>query len=157
VPEFDPAAILQVLARHGVDYALIGGYAALLQGSGMATIDVDIVPARPKRNLASLAAALTELDAKIRVAGTEPLPVQRLGRVVAGHERAQFDYPFRGSRSDVCPIRFHRRFRTSAKKSSGTFSSASCITAHRRLTTASRSRQNSQPFDDRLATPLTTG
>jgi hypothetical protein len=74
VPEFDPAAILEVLARHHVDYVLIGGYAALLQGSGMATIDIDIVPARPKPNLANLAAALTDLGAKIRAAGTEALP-----------------------------------------------------------------------------------
>ena len=74
MPEFDPAAILEVLARHHVDYVLIGGYAALLQGSGMATIDIDIVPARPKPNLANLAAALTDLGAKIRAAGTEALP-----------------------------------------------------------------------------------
>lgn len=74
VPEFDPAAILEVLACHEVDYVLIGGYAALLQGSGMATIDIDIVPARPRPNLANLAAALTDLGAKIRAAGTEALP-----------------------------------------------------------------------------------
>ncbi|OIN82255.1 DUF6036 family nucleotidyltransferase [Mycobacterium malmoense] len=74
MPEFDPAAILEVLACHEVDYVLIGGYAALLQGSGMATIDIDIVPARPRPNLANLAAALTDLGAKIRAAGTEALP-----------------------------------------------------------------------------------
>jgi hypothetical protein len=74
VPEFDPAAILEALARHDVDYVLIGGYAALLQGSGMATIDIDIVPARPKPNLANLAVALAELGAKIRAPGTEALP-----------------------------------------------------------------------------------
>lgn len=71
--EFDPTAILETLARHDVDYVLIGGYAALLQGSGMATIDIDIVPARPKPNLTNLAAALTDLEAKIRAAGTEAL------------------------------------------------------------------------------------
>ncbi|ORA80640.1 hypothetical protein BST29_15960 [Mycobacterium malmoense] len=74
MPEFDPAAILEVLACHEVDYVLIGGYAALLRGSGMATIDIDIVPARPGPNLANLAAALTDLGAKIRAAGTEALP-----------------------------------------------------------------------------------
>ncbi|MGH3676876.1 MAG: DUF6036 family nucleotidyltransferase [Mycobacterium sp.] len=74
MPEFAPAAILEVLARHDVDYVLIGGYAALLQGSGMATIDVDIVPARLTPNLANLAAALTDLGAKIRAAGSEALP-----------------------------------------------------------------------------------
>jgi hypothetical protein len=39
----------------------------------MSTIDIDIVPARARSNLANLAAALGELDAKIRTAGTEPL------------------------------------------------------------------------------------
>ena len=40
----------------------------------MATIDVGIVRARPKPNLANLAAALTDLGAKIRAARTEALP-----------------------------------------------------------------------------------
>ena len=30
MPEFAPAAILEVLARHDVDYVLIGGYAGLI-------------------------------------------------------------------------------------------------------------------------------
>jgi hypothetical protein len=30
--DFNPAGILEVLARHCVAYVLIGGYAALLQG-----------------------------------------------------------------------------------------------------------------------------
>jgi hypothetical protein len=74
VSEFNPSAIVEVLARHDVSYVLIGGYAALLQGSGMSTIDIDIVPARARSNLANLATALRELDAKIRAAGTEPQP-----------------------------------------------------------------------------------
>ncbi|KEP42274.1 DUF6036 family nucleotidyltransferase [Mycobacterium kansasii] len=71
--EFNPLAILETLARHDVNYVLIGGYAALLQGSGTATIDIDIVPARPTPNLANLAAALSNLEAKIRAEG-EALP-----------------------------------------------------------------------------------
>jgi hypothetical protein len=72
--EFNPTAILEVLARHSVTYVLIGGYAALLRGSGFATIDIDIVPDRATENLANLAAALTDLDAKIRTGGTDGLP-----------------------------------------------------------------------------------
>ena len=71
---FNPAAMLEVLASHNVAYVLIGGYAALLQGSGMATIDIDIVPDRTTTNLANLAAALKDLDARIRAAGTDGLP-----------------------------------------------------------------------------------
>jgi hypothetical protein len=71
---FNPTAILQLLARNNVAYVLIGGYAALLRGSSLATIDIDIVPDRTTTNLANLAAALNDLDARIRAAGTHGLP-----------------------------------------------------------------------------------
>lgn len=63
---FNPAATLDMLARHDVAYVLIGGYAALLQGSGMATVDIDIVPEKTATNLANLAAALIDLGSRIR-------------------------------------------------------------------------------------------
>jgi hypothetical protein len=71
---FDPRGILEVLTRHNVAFVLIGGYAALLQGSGLPTVDIDIVPERTAGNLANLAAALQDLDARIRAAGTDGLP-----------------------------------------------------------------------------------
>ena len=44
-PEFDPARILQVLARHDVDYVVIGAMAAMLQGAGPTmTLDVAALP-----------------------------------------------------------------------------------------------------------------
>lgn len=54
------------LDRHGVQYVLIGGLAAVLHGSPLLTLDVDICPSRTRANLARLAAALTDLDARIR-------------------------------------------------------------------------------------------
>ena len=72
--EFRPDAILEVLTRHGVDCVAIGGFAAFLQGSPIPTDDVDITPARDRDNFAKLSAALTELDAKIRAEGVDPLP-----------------------------------------------------------------------------------
>lgn len=54
------------LDRHHVDYILIGGLAAVLHGSPLPTVDADICPARDDGNLRRLAAALDELDAKIR-------------------------------------------------------------------------------------------
>jgi hypothetical protein len=74
VVEFDGPAILAVLDRHGVDYVLIGGFAAAAQGSPIPTTDVDVVPATDRANYARLSAALTELDAKARAEGVEPLP-----------------------------------------------------------------------------------
>lgn len=65
--DFQPAAILQVLDRRGVTYVLIGGYAALLDGSALPTTDIDITPRRDRENLAKLVAALDDLDARIRI------------------------------------------------------------------------------------------
>ncbi|MGH7192235.1 MAG: hypothetical protein ACREJM_01735 [Candidatus Saccharimonadales bacterium] len=72
---FDPDALLAVLHRHGVRYVLIGGLAAALRGSATPTFDVDITPAAGSVNLARLSAALTDLDARVRVDGIpEGLP-----------------------------------------------------------------------------------
>jgi hypothetical protein len=68
---FQPAEILGVLERHGVEFVIIGGLAAAVQGSPFLTTDVDVTPRRAKKNLERLSAALKELDAKIR---TETVP-----------------------------------------------------------------------------------
>lgn len=60
--------MLKVLARHQVEYVLIGGLAATLYGSPHVTTDVGITPQVDPVNLDRLAAALEELDARIRVA-----------------------------------------------------------------------------------------
>lgn len=67
--EFDPDAMLAVLDKHGVDYVLIGGLAAILHGAIHTTTDADITPSRDVQNLVRLAAALVELDARIRTEG----------------------------------------------------------------------------------------
>lgn len=71
---FQADAILAVLQRHGVAFVLIGGFAANVHGSPLLTSDVDITPETASDNLARLSSALTELDARIRAEGTEPLP-----------------------------------------------------------------------------------
>jgi hypothetical protein len=69
VTQFDPNALLDVLHRHDVRYVLIGGLAAALRGSAAPTFDVDITPDTDATNLARLSAALTDLDARVRVDG----------------------------------------------------------------------------------------
>ncbi len=66
-PIFDPEAILAALERHDVRYVLIGGLAATLHGSPHLTTDVDITPSTDAKNLARLADALDDLDARLRV------------------------------------------------------------------------------------------
>src|SRR3954468_2282183 len=70
---FDGGAILELLQRHEVVFVLIGGFAAVAQGSPIPTYDVDITPEATAENLERLSAALTELDAKVRVEGEEPV------------------------------------------------------------------------------------
>lgn len=72
--DFNGPEILAALHRHGVDFVLIGGFAAAAQGSPIPTSDVDVVPATERDNYARLSAALTELDAKVRAQGADPLP-----------------------------------------------------------------------------------
>jgi predicted nucleotidyltransferase len=68
VPEFAFERILEVLARHGVQFVVVGAVAAIAQGSPLPTEDVDITPARDAVNLERLASALDELEARLRVA-----------------------------------------------------------------------------------------
>jgi predicted nucleotidyltransferase len=63
---FDPARALRVLADHGVRFVVIGGLAANALGSPSVTQDLDICHARDPDNLEALAAALRELNARLR-------------------------------------------------------------------------------------------
>jgi hypothetical protein len=63
---FDAGAIVRVLQRHEVEFVVIGGIAGQLWGSPTITQDLDICYAREKTNLEHLAAALRELNAKLR-------------------------------------------------------------------------------------------
>ncbi len=67
----DPNCLFRELANYKVDYVLIGGLAAVLHGSTAMTNDADIVPDLEVANLERLGAALTELDARLRVV-TDP-------------------------------------------------------------------------------------
>jgi hypothetical protein len=60
----DLAAILAVLARHDVEFVLIGGLAASLHGCPIPTFDVDVVYHLDDQNLTRLEAALQELRAE---------------------------------------------------------------------------------------------
>jgi hypothetical protein len=64
--EFDPGPALQTLVRHGVDFVLIGGIAAIVLGSSYSTSDLDVAYARDRANLERLAGALRQLGATLR-------------------------------------------------------------------------------------------
>ncbi len=59
-------ALLQILAEHQVEFIVVGGVSAVLQGAPIATFDVDVVHSRAPENLNRLLAALQTLDAYYR-------------------------------------------------------------------------------------------
>ncbi len=63
----DFLSALRVLAKHGVDFIVVGGVGAVLHGAPVSTFDVDIVHSTDSENAARLLAALTELDAYYRL------------------------------------------------------------------------------------------
>ena len=65
-PRYDPERILRRLLQHDVRFVVIGGVAAALHGSPMLTADVDISYERSPENLERLAAALAEVNARLR-------------------------------------------------------------------------------------------
>ena len=72
MPEpLQPQELLETLARHHVEYVLIGGLAATLHGSSALTNDADICPEPSSENRERLAAALRDMDARLRT-DTDP-------------------------------------------------------------------------------------
>ena len=81
---FAPEQILATLARHGVEFVLIGGVAAALNGSPLVTFDVDITPRQTKANRERLSSALDGLNARVRAADApEGLPFTHDARSLA--------------------------------------------------------------------------
>ena len=80
-PEPDLGRVVGVLDRHGVEYLVVGGGATQLYGATRPTKDSDCLVLQEKDNLVRLAAALRELNARLRVTGlsdeeSAALPVQ---------------------------------------------------------------------------------
>jgi hypothetical protein len=85
---FEPLPVLRALARHGVEYVLIGGLAAVLQASPLPTYDIDITPAPSAANARRLRAALADIDA---IALTD---VEDAKQALRKHLDVSFSTPF---------------------------------------------------------------
>jgi hypothetical protein len=64
-PEFRPQPMLEQLTRRGIDFVIIGGYAAVLHGSARLTQDLDLCFSPDEANLQILGEALTEMEARL--------------------------------------------------------------------------------------------
>ncbi|MCU0259574.1 MAG: hypothetical protein MUE78_01015 [Ilumatobacteraceae bacterium] len=79
---FDPVRICAVLNEEGVDYVVVGGFAAVVRGSSLPTRDIDIVPSPSADNLDRLGRALRRIGAQIRT-DADPVPAPLDGRFLA--------------------------------------------------------------------------
>jgi hypothetical protein len=63
---FEPEPIVAALLARAVEFVVIGGFAARLQGSPLLTSDIDVTPDMSADNLQRLSDALRDLDARVR-------------------------------------------------------------------------------------------
>ncbi|MEO6846813.1 MAG: hypothetical protein ABI443_05170 [Chthoniobacterales bacterium] len=64
--------LIDRLTQHKVDYVLVGGYAAMMQGSSLMTQDVDVACRMTSENLLKLHAALEDLHPCHRMSPQKP-------------------------------------------------------------------------------------
>jgi hypothetical protein len=70
--------LVEVLDRHGVHYLIVGGVAARAYGASRETEDFDCLVQRTRDNLDRLAAAMRELNARLRVQGLSDVEAAQL-------------------------------------------------------------------------------
>jgi hypothetical protein len=58
--------LLRVLSEHCVDFIVVGGVAAIVEGAPITTLDLDIVCERSDENLQRLVDALDSINARYR-------------------------------------------------------------------------------------------
>ncbi len=120
-PALSAEDILAALNHHGVEYVVVGAFAAIAQDAPIdPTYDVDITPRRSEANLRRLSAALEELSARVRTADeVEGLPFAHDAASLAAHSILNL----------TCPAGdFYLVRRTSGRWSS---SAATCATGGR--------------------------
>lgn len=85
-PSHSLTDIVLALVDAGVEFILVGGFAAVAQGAMITTFDVDIVHSRTEDNLDRLLDVLTRLDAYYRGRlGGDRLPPDRRALAGPGH------------------------------------------------------------------------
>ncbi|MBI4607857.1 MAG: hypothetical protein HY726_02470 [Candidatus Rokubacteria bacterium] len=82
--------LAEFLDRHGVEFLVIGGQAAVLHGSPLPTFDIDLCYRRTAANLERLAAALKEIHPTLRGAPPD-LPFRLDARSLALGANFTFD------------------------------------------------------------------
>lgn len=63
--EFRPREVLERLTARGVDFVVVGGFAAVIHGSPRVTQDLDLCYSQDASNLTALGDVLTQLNARL--------------------------------------------------------------------------------------------
>jgi predicted nucleotidyltransferase len=77
--------LLRTLSKHGVDFILVGGVAAAVQGAPIMTFDVDVLYATDAPNLVRLLAAIEDLEGYYRIQPERRLKPQLSHLASGGH------------------------------------------------------------------------
>ena len=86
MPNGDFQTALRALSEGGVEFVLVGGLAAVLNGAPVQTYDVDIVPARDEENLSRLLRVLDGIDAIYRIQPSRRLKPNASHLRSSGHQ-----------------------------------------------------------------------
>jgi hypothetical protein len=81
----DLTTLLERLLAADVEFVLVGGLAAVVQGAPLTTFDVDVVHRRTDENVDRLMAFLTSVGARYRNRPSPPLLPQRNALLGPGH------------------------------------------------------------------------
>jgi hypothetical protein len=78
--------LLRTLVEHRVEFVVVGGVSAALQGAPILTLDLDIVHRRDPGNIERLLKALRSMEASYRDAGTRHILPDHTHLESAGHQ-----------------------------------------------------------------------
>ena len=86
MPATDFLAVIHALSERCVDFIVVGGVAAVLEGAPISTFDLDIVHSRVIDNVQRLEGALTALDAYYRLQPERRIRPQESHLASAAHQ-----------------------------------------------------------------------
>lgn len=85
IPSTDLSAIIEGLLKSDIQFILVGGLAAVIQGAPLTTMDVDIVHHQSLENISRLFTFLTSIDAIHRRPDDKIIPLKREDLSGLGH------------------------------------------------------------------------
>jgi len=102
MPQNDFFAVLRALRNARVEFIVVGGLAAVLDGAPITTFDIDVVHSRSETNIARLLTVLEALDAFYRIQPERRIRPAPSHLTSAGHQNLITRYGPPG------PARHHR-------------------------------------------------